>query len=298
MTSNPAICPNATPNQPTSIIHHKYPSFPLPHLPLVPNTALLHLRISNFSRPLPPLVTLPPPPPQTPRGITSQIQAEKGIALILPLYARQQHPLRGIHPERRIIYLSSPHDKHPTYKGVRPRKLDSLLERGHPHRFRGRNLSRKRRRVLPGHDDVEAVLQGPKLGRDRVPRLAAHYHGIDRVGRRLDHVGRVTTCMPLFVTGTGRFTCGETRVVTRAKYCISLRRPVHGMVPFRPMPMLRVAATMSVNSGCIVRLVMSRGGSARCVGCVGVECWCGTKWVSREHLHHYYYFKMARDSEK
>lgn len=42
-------------------------------------------------------------------------------------------------------------------------------------------------------------------------------------------------------------------VVTRAKYCISLRRPFHGMVPPAPMPMLRVAATTSVSSrGCIV----------------------------------------------
>jgi hypothetical protein len=38
---------------------------------------------------------------------------------------------------------------------------------------------------------------------------------------------------------------GGRRVVTRAKYAISaLSR--HGKVPFRPMPLLRVAATMSV----------------------------------------------------
>lgn len=46
-------------------------------------------------------------------------------------------------------------------------------------------------------------------------------------------------------------TCDEvgTRVVTRAKYCISFLRPFQGMVPWKPMPMLRVAATMRVSSG-------------------------------------------------
>ena len=40
--------------------------------------------------------------------------------------------------------------------------------------------------------------------------------------------------------------------MTRAKYRISLRRPVQGIEPLRPMPMFRVAATMSVSSsGCM-----------------------------------------------
>ena len=39
------------------------------------------------------------------------------------------------------------------------------------------------------------------------------------------------------------------RLVTLAKYAISLLRPVQGSVPPRPIPMLRVAATMSVSSG-------------------------------------------------
>lgn len=49
---------------------------------------------------------------------------------------------------------------------------------------------------------------------------------------------------------SGELTCGGNLVVTRAKYCISLRRPCQGIEPLRPMPMLRVAATMSVNSCC------------------------------------------------
>jgi len=36
--------------------------------------------------------------------------------------------------------------------------------------------------------------------------------------------------------------------VTLAKYAISLRSPVHGRVPARPMPMSRVAARISVIS--------------------------------------------------
>jgi hypothetical protein len=44
--------------------------------------------------------------------------------------------------------------------------------------------------------------------------------------------------------------------VTRAKYCISLRSPVQGMVPLRPMPMVRVAATMRVSSGCMAIFVV------------------------------------------
>lgn len=70
-------------------------------------------------------------------------------------------------------------------------------------------------------------------------------------------------------------TCGGRREVTRAKYCISLRRPVQGMEPWAPMPMLRlVAATISVSSGgCIFPGQMHRGlrrvlagaaGSRRC----------------------------------
>lgn len=49
-------------------------------------------------------------------------------------------------------------------------------------------------------------------------------------------------------------TCDEvgTRVVTRAKYCISFLRPFQGMVPWKPMPMLRVAATMRVSSGVVI----------------------------------------------
>ena len=52
-------------------------------------------------------------------------------------------------------------------------------------------------------------------------------------------------------------TCEGILVVTRAKYCISLRKPFHGMVPPAPMPMLRVAATTSVSSrGCIATKYM------------------------------------------
>lgn len=41
--------------------------------------------------------------------------------------------------------------------------------------------------------------------------------------------------------------------MTRAKYCISLRNPFQGMEPLAPIPIFRVAATMSVSSrGCMV----------------------------------------------
>lgn len=41
--------------------------------------------------------------------------------------------------------------------------------------------------------------------------------------------------------------------MTRAKYCISFRSPFHGIVPFSPIPIDRVAATIKViSSGCIL----------------------------------------------
>jgi len=43
-------------------------------------------------------------------------------------------------------------------------------------------------------------------------------------------------------------TPGPVRLVTRAKYAISLFNPVQGRVPAKPMPILFVAATISVNS--------------------------------------------------
>lgn len=48
-------------------------------------------------------------------------------------------------------------------------------------------------------------------------------------------------------------TSDGTREVTRAKYCISLRKPFQGMEPLSPIPIDRVAATIKVSStGCIV----------------------------------------------
>ena len=43
-------------------------------------------------------------------------------------------------------------------------------------------------------------------------------------------------------------TPGAVRLVTRAKYAISRFRPVQGSVPPKPIPILFVAATMTVNS--------------------------------------------------
>lgn len=44
--------------------------------------------------------------------------------------------------------------------------------------------------------------------------------------------------------------------MTRAKYCISRLRPFQGMVPWKPMPMLRVAATMRVSSGVAMAVML------------------------------------------
>jgi len=41
---------------------------------------------------------------------------------------------------------------------------------------------------------------------------------------------------------------GSILFVTRAKYAISFFKPVHGSVPALPIPILRVAATIKVNS--------------------------------------------------
>lgn len=51
-------------------------------------------------------------------------------------------------------------------------------------------------------------------------------------------------------------TPGLARLVTRAKYAISLFSPVQGSVPPRPIPILLVAATIKVSScGIIVELL-------------------------------------------